>query len=140
MSFFRKFFGKNSSGDILVRVRAIMEKFIEVSLVTVPVERDPDQGKIILVYMFGALDFLCQWKEVDEKTTLTFFKELLKNELGDYTCEQAEIILREVVKVSAEAEGQLLMKEGAETLKAWLADTEPGAPFRLTEILISKGK
>jgi len=50
----------------------------------------------------------------------------------------AEILLREAVKGSAEPEGQLIMKEGANTLKAWLTDTEPGAPFRLTEILMEK--
>lgn len=142
MSFFRKFFGKSKEDSNFVSARAILEKFIEVSFIPLNSmdEKSSREGMTILLYMFGAVDMVCQVKNVDEQTTLVLFNEILKNELGEYTDEQAEALLREVVKASAEPEGQQLMKEGAEALRSWLTDSDPAAPFRLTELLISKNK
>ena len=140
MSFFRKFFGNHEESNNVARARAILEKFIEISFMPMIdiEEKSSRQGMTTLLYMFGAVDMICQVKGVDEQTTMMLFTKMLQNELGEYTGEQAEALLREVVKISAEPEGQQLMKEGAEAIRLWLTDSDPSAPLRLKKLLMSK--
>lgn len=140
MNFFQKFFGKTEESNNVARARTILEKFIEASFIPLSdvEERSSSQGMTILLYMFGAVDMVCQVKGVDEQRTMVLFNELLQNELGEYTGKQADTLLKEVIKASAEPEGQQLMKEGAETLRLWLTDGEPSAPLRLKRLLMSK--
>ena len=142
MRLFDKFFGKKKDDDNFVRIRSILEKFIEATFLTLndADKKDSSQGMTILLYMFGAVDMLCQFKGMDENTTLILFNEMLKNELGEYTDEQAQALLTEVIRVSAQTEGQQLMKEGGEALRSWLVKSDPRAAFRLTEILMAKDK
>jgi hypothetical protein len=92
----------------------------------------------VLLYMFGAVDMLCQVHNIEEKVTMNLFENLLKDELGEYNAEQAQVLLRAVIQASAATEGQQMMKEGAEALRAWLTGVDVAAPHRLTEILMEK--
>ena len=58
MSFFGKLFGNRNENDEITRIKKIMEKFIEVSFLGLVHldKRSPNQGKTVLLYMFGALD------------------------------------------------------------------------------------
>ncbi|MEX2162852.1 MAG: hypothetical protein WD823_01235 [Sulfuricaulis sp.] len=142
MSFFRKLFGKREESNNVAHVRAILEKFIEASFIPLSGidEKSSSHGMTILLYMFGAVDMVCQVKGVDQQTTMLLFNEMLQNELGEYTDKEAEALLKEVIKASAEPEGQQLMKEGAEALRLWLTESDLAVPYRLTELLKSKGK
>ncbi len=142
MGLFRKFFGKSKKENSASSVRAIMGKFIEASFATLnnDAEKNKNEGMTILLYMFGAVDMLCQVKSVDENVTLTLFSSMLQNELGEYSNEEAQALLSAVVEASAQDRGQDVMKEGGEALRAWLVGSEPGAPFRLTEILMLNSK
>ena len=140
MTFLRKLFGKRESRDDIMRIRAIMEKFIEASFISLGSfdRKDSAQGMTVLLYMFGAVDMLCQVHNIEEKVTLNLFENLLKEELGEYNAEQAQVLLRAVIQASAATEGQQMLKEGAEALRAWLTGGEVAAPHRLTEILMEK--
>ena len=140
MSLFGKLFGNRNKNDEITRIRKIIEKFVEVSFLglTHLDKRNPDKGKIILLYMFGALDMLCQVNNLDENTTLALFKNILKEELGEYTDEQSQVLLNEIVQASDEQEGQELMKEGGDALRTWLIGEDVASPHRLTEILMER--
>lgn len=131
------FGGLNKKNEV-VRVRKIIEKFVEVSFLSLTHidSKSPDQGRITLLYMFGALDMLSQVKGLDTNITLELFKNMLKEELGGYSEEEAQVILREIIQATAEQEGQNLMKEGGEAIRTWLIGEDSAAPHRLTEILL----
>jgi len=117
-----------------------MDKFIEASFISLGSfdKKDSAQGMTVLLYMFGAVDMLCQVHNIEEKLTLNLFENLLKEELGEYNAEEAQVLLRTVIQASAASEGQQMMKEGAEALQAWLTGIDIVAPHRLTEILMDK--
>lgn len=140
MSFLGKLLGHRKDDEI-TRIRKIMGTFIGASFLgrAHPDRRGADQEKIVLLYMLGALDMLCQAHKQDAKTTLTLFESLLKGEeLGGYSDEEAQVLLNGVVKASDEQDGKELMDEGAEALRTWLIGENVAAPHRLTEILMER--
>ena len=140
MTFLRKMFGKRESLDDITRIRTIIDKFIEASFIPLgSFDRENSaQGMTVLLYMFGAVDMLCQVHNIEEKLSLSLYENLLKEELGEYNAKEAQVLLSVVIQASAASEGQQMMKEGAEALQAWLTGVDVAAPHRLTEILMDK--
>lgn len=137
MGLFSKLFGQKDDRDPVVRVRAIMERFIEACFLTLGSHRkkDASEGLVVLLFMLGAIDMLCQVNGVEEQTSLALFESMLKDELGGYSDEEARTVLREVVQATADSDSQRIIQEGAESLRTWLIGEDISAPHRLTELL-----
>ena len=140
MGLFSKLPGQKDDLDPVVRVRAIMGVFIEACFLTLGSHRkkDPSEGLVVLIFMLGAIDMLCQVTGVEKRTSLALFESMLKDELGDYSDEEAHTLLRAVVQATADSDSQRIMEEGAESLRTWLIREDVAAPHRLTELLNSR--
>jgi len=107
------------------RIRRTIQLFEEVSTVEIDptilqnVERDK-AGIVMLLYMFGALDILCQSQNIDTKRTLMLFQSLLQDELGNYSDEDAKTLIQAIAQASATPYGKEIMKEGAESIRLWI--------------------
>lgn len=129
--------------DPVVNVRAIMERFSYACFLTLDSQRTKDAGDrlVILLFMLGALDLLCQVNGVEKRRSLTLFESMLKDvkyDLGGYSDENARKVLQGLVKATADKDGQFIMREGAESLRTWLIGEDIAAPHRLTELLNSQ--
>lgn len=113
-----------------------MHNFIEACMLGLETSqtKSPSHGMAFLLFMLGAVDMLSQTQGIDEKDTLILFRDLLREDLGGYSEEDANALLNTVVQASGDAEGHHFMREGAETIKRWMSGV-PGAPHRLSEIL-----
>ena len=140
MSLIGKLFGSSNENNEIARIRKIIEKFIEASFLGLAHldNKNPNQGEITLLYMFGAIDMLCQVNGLDNNVTLDLFKSMLKDELGEYGDEEAQVLLNEIIQATSEEDGQELMREGGEALRTWLSGEDAAAPHRLTEILMER--
>lgn len=123
--------------DPIVRVRGLMGGFIEACFVSIDAEnhRRPSDGRTTLLFMFGAVDMLCQVNEIDERASLELFESMLQDELGEFSPEQAHAVLVEVIQATTDSGGKRIMREGAESIRGWLTGTVPLAPHRLIELL-----
>jgi len=117
-----------------------MQRFSEACFLTLDSQRtkDPADRLVVLLFMLGAIDMLCQVNDVEKRTSLTLFESMLKEDLGGYSDEDARVVLRGVVKATADSDCQHVMKEGADSLRTWLIGEDIAAPHRLTELLNSQ--
>jgi hypothetical protein len=115
-----------------------MHNFIEACMLGLETDKtkSPSHGMAFLLFMLGALDMLSQTQGINEKNTLILFRDLLREDLGGYSEEDANALLNTVVQASGDSQGQNFMREGAETIKLWMSGI-PNAPYRLSEILDS---
>lgn len=113
-----------------------MHNFIEACMLDLEASKtnSPSHGMAFLLFMLGAVDLLSQRQSIDEKDTLILFRDLLRNDLGGYSEEEANTLLNTIVQASGELQGHHFMEEGAETIKLWISGV-PNAPHRLSEIL-----
>ncbi len=120
------------------QVRRIIEEFIKASFLWIGNQSNKysSKGLEILLYMFGAVDMISQIKGINEKDTLDLFQNMLQEELGEYSAEEANVILRTVVEATKKPENQQVMKHGGEALRLWLLG-DVTAPRKLYEILNS---
>ena len=136
MNIIRKIFAKRANVSPLWQVHRIMHNFIEACLLGLEESKtkSSSHGMAFLLFMLGAVDMLSQTQGIDEKDTLILFRDLLKEDLGGYSEEDADTLLNTVVQASGDAQGHHFMKEGAETIKLWISGVQ-SAPHRLSEIL-----
>lgn len=138
MGILGKWFGRKDAPTPTARVRGLMGGFIEACFITIDAKsrkQKSSDGRLMLLFMLGAIDMLCQVHDIDKKTSLALFESMLQAELGGYTPAQARAVLVEVVRATADSDGKRLMHEGAESIREWLTGISPMAPHRLSELL-----
>lgn len=140
IKYFSKLLGRKDNPSPEMRVRAIMERFNNACFLTLRDDREKNEseGLLVLLFMLGATDMLCQVNGIEKQTRLALFESMLKNELGGYSDEEAHTVLEAVLQVMADGDSQRIMKEGAESLRAWLLGQDVAAPHRLAELLSSR--
>lgn len=138
MKILSKLFGRKEDRTSLIRVRAIMGPFIKACFLTLGErQKDSSEGLVLLLFMLGAVDMLCQVHDIDKEGYLALFEIMLRDELGGYSDVEARIVLDAVIQATAENDSRRTMKEGAESLRMWLLGEDVAAPHRLTELLNS---
>lgn len=137
MGILGKWFSRKDAPTPTARVRGLMGGFIEACFITIDGKsrQKSSDGRLMLLFMLGAIDMLCQVHEIDEKASLALFESMLQAELGGYTPAQARAVLVEVVRATTDSDGKRLMHEGAESIREWLTGISPLAPHRLSELL-----
>lgn len=137
MRIFGRWFGRKDTPDPITRVRGLMGGFIEACFVTIDAKsrQNSRDGRLMLLFMLGAIDMLCQVHEIDKRASLALFESMLQEELGAYTPAQARAVLLEVVRATTDSDGQRIMREGAESIRGWLTGISPLTPHRLSELL-----
>lgn len=106
-----------------------MQTYIEASLLTVNPENcvGVEKGLALQLWTFGAIDYLCQLKELDEKDTLKIYKEILMNELGEYSEKEAEVMINSVISATGKPENKHIMKQSGDCLQLWITGEVPAA-------------
>jgi hypothetical protein len=122
------------------RVRGIMRRFAEACSVELDTchLNSPEQGKLYLTYMFGAVDTLCQVYHLGPLFSASLFQSLLEESIGGYSPAKARQLTQDVLRASATREGQIIMGEGGESVQTWMAGTL-SAPYRLHKLLHDMG-
>lgn len=140
MSIFTRSLGRKDTPDPITRVRGLMGGFIEACFLTINAQstKDPGDGLLMLLFMLGAVDILCQVHDVDKRASLALFESMLQDELGGYTPAQAHAVLRDVVQATTDSDGKSVMQEGAESIRSWLTGISSLAPHRLSELLSAR--
>jgi hypothetical protein len=138
IKFFSKLLGRKAPISPEAKVRAIMERFNYACFVGLPESpKNESEGLLVLLFMLGATDMLCQVNGLERQACLPLFESMLKNELGDYSDEEAHSVMDAVLQATADSESQGMMKEGAESLRTWLIGQDIAGPSRLAELLNS---
>ena len=74
---------------------------------------------IFFLFVFGALDDLCQVLKISPEDTLEIFKEILKLDLGAKNDDLAKGFFDIVVETSSTTEGEEIMKLGGQAYSNW---------------------
>jgi len=142
MGFFNRLFRKQDKrGELVGRVPDLIGPFIDCAMLAVDVVKKktgqplPEFSQLtILVFVFGALDELCQCLELNEQETLQIFRRLLMSKLGAQSEEKAQSLFQMVVKLSSMKEGHGALVTGGKAHADWrVGDTM--APVRLGALL-----
>lgn len=140
MGLFKSIFKKKTQLTPTKKVKGIMQRFALVSFVGIDPSKmkNEEAGQLCLIYMFGAVDMLCQSHQLGPESTIDLFQSMLQEELGDYSPEEAKKVAQVTIRASAEPSGKDIMREGGEALRMWIAGVAL-APHRLQELLAAIG-
>jgi len=142
MGFFNSLFGRHDKDQELAdRVPDLIGPFIDCAMLAVNVVEKktgrplPEFSQLtILVFVFGALDELCQCLKLNEQETLRIFRKLLVTKLGSESGEKAERLFQMVVRLSSMKEGQRALVTGGRAHADWRVG-EKMAPLILGALL-----
>lgn len=142
MGFFNALFGKQDKRRELVgRVPDLIGPFIDCAMLAVDVVKKktgqplPEFSQLtILVFIFGALDELCQCLKLNEQETLQIFRRLLMGKLGAQSEQNAQSLFQIVVRLSSMKEGQRALATGGQAHADWRVGDKL-APVRLGSLL-----
>lgn len=142
MRFFNGLSGKQDKRQELVgRVPDLIGPFIDCAMLAIDVVEEktgqplPDFSQLtILVFVFGALDELCQRLKLNEQETLQIFRKLLMDKLGAQSEQNAQSLFQMVVRLSSMREGQRVLVTGGQAHADWRVGDKM-APVRLGMLL-----
>ncbi len=137
MGWLHKLFGQRESApNELERANETLQRFLAASLAEVDhaaLDRDRLRQKLAVAYGFGAVESLANRFELDETRALALAVKFLDRHFANMPGAESVTGLRR--EFADDIESRLFQREGAESIRRWLANADSGAVRRLSELL-----